>query len=186
MGGYKDLRVWQLARDIVMEVHKMTLTLPKFEMYEEGAQIRKWNKNVKATMVEGYPEYASYKGTARLSPGTDRTALAGASSRHGGPSFDPLGMVRPPIWIGQRNEGERVRALDLLFIRRSVVGTNRSDRCREYARQAMARFQAAPRAACLVVSPISIPWRASPASASRSCYTRFCCNVLRLIWRKLS
>ena len=54
MGGYKDLRVWQLARDIVMEVHQMTLTLPKFEMYEEGAQIRKSSKNVKSTIVEGY------------------------------------------------------------------------------------------------------------------------------------
>ena len=54
MGGYKDLRVWQFARDIVMEVHKMTFTLPKFELYEEGAQIRKSSKNVKATIVEGY------------------------------------------------------------------------------------------------------------------------------------
>jgi four helix bundle protein len=54
MGGYKDLRVWQLARDIVIEVHKMTMTLPKFEMYEEGAQIRKSSKNVKSTIVEGY------------------------------------------------------------------------------------------------------------------------------------
>jgi len=54
MGGYKDLRVWQLSRDIVIEVHKMTMTLPKFEMYEEGAQIRKSSKKVKSTIVEGY------------------------------------------------------------------------------------------------------------------------------------
>ena len=54
MGGYKDLRVWQLAREIVMEVHQMALTLPKFEMFEEGAQIRKSSKNVKSTIVEGY------------------------------------------------------------------------------------------------------------------------------------
>jgi four helix bundle protein len=32
----------------------MTLHLPKFEMYEEGSQIRKSSKNVKATFVEGY------------------------------------------------------------------------------------------------------------------------------------
>ena len=54
MGGYKDLKVWQLARDIIIEIHKMTMTLPKFEMYEEGAQIRKSSKNVKSTIVEGY------------------------------------------------------------------------------------------------------------------------------------
>src|SRR5689334_24929337 len=32
----------------------MTLKLPKFELYEEGAQIRKSSKNVKSTIVEGY------------------------------------------------------------------------------------------------------------------------------------
>jgi four helix bundle protein len=33
----------------------MTLTkLPKFEMYEEGSQIRKSSKSVKSTIVEGY------------------------------------------------------------------------------------------------------------------------------------
>lgn len=53
--SYKDLEVWQLARTLVVEIHKMTLTkLPKFEMYEEGAQIRRSSKSVKAALVEGY------------------------------------------------------------------------------------------------------------------------------------
>ena len=53
--SYKNLEIWQLARDLVIDIHAMTLNkLPKFEMFEEGAQIRKSSKSVKSTMVEGY------------------------------------------------------------------------------------------------------------------------------------
>jgi len=52
--SYKKLEIWVLANELVLEIHAMTLTLPKFEMYEEGAQIRKSSKNVKATIVQGY------------------------------------------------------------------------------------------------------------------------------------
>jgi four helix bundle protein len=52
--SYKNLEIWKLAREIVIEVHKMTLTLPKFEMFEEGTQIRRSSKTVKACIVEGY------------------------------------------------------------------------------------------------------------------------------------
>jgi len=44
-----------LARKLVVDIHKMTLTkLPKFEMFEEGSQIRRSMKSVKSTVVEGY------------------------------------------------------------------------------------------------------------------------------------
>lgn len=36
------------------EVHNMTLNLPKFEMYEEGSQIRRSSKSTKSNIVEGY------------------------------------------------------------------------------------------------------------------------------------
>ena len=53
--SYKNLEIWKLADEVVVEIHEMTLTrLPKFEMYEEGAQIRRSSKSVKATIVEGY------------------------------------------------------------------------------------------------------------------------------------
>ncbi len=32
----------------------MTLTLPKFEMFKEGSQIRRSSKSVKSNLVEGY------------------------------------------------------------------------------------------------------------------------------------
>jgi four helix bundle protein len=53
--SYKKLEIWQLSREVVIDVHKMTLTqLPKFEMYEEGSQIRRSSKSIKTNIVEGY------------------------------------------------------------------------------------------------------------------------------------
>ncbi len=53
--SYKKLEIWQIARELVIDIHKMTLCkLPKFEMFEEGGQIRKSIKSVKSTIVEGY------------------------------------------------------------------------------------------------------------------------------------
>lgn len=52
--SYRKLQIWTLAREVVMEVHAMTMNLPKFEMYEEGSQIRKSSKTTKAAIVEGY------------------------------------------------------------------------------------------------------------------------------------
>lgn len=53
--SYKNLEIWQLSRDIVSEIHEMTLSkLPKFEMYEVGNQIRRSCKSTKSNIVEGY------------------------------------------------------------------------------------------------------------------------------------
>ena len=52
--SYKKLEIWQLAKELVIEIHQMTLKLPKFEMFEEGQQIRRSIKSVKSTIVEGY------------------------------------------------------------------------------------------------------------------------------------
>ncbi len=53
--SYKKLEIWQLSRTLVIDIHKMTLTkLPKFEMFEEGSQIRRSVKSVKSNIVEGY------------------------------------------------------------------------------------------------------------------------------------
>ena len=53
--SYRDLEIWKVSRELVIDIHRMTLTnLPKFELYEEGAQIRRSSKSVKSTIVEGY------------------------------------------------------------------------------------------------------------------------------------
>ncbi len=53
--SYRDLEIWKLARQMAVAVHRMTLQdLPKFEMYEEGSQIRRSAKSICANIVEGY------------------------------------------------------------------------------------------------------------------------------------
>ena len=53
--SYTSLEIWKLAREVVIQVHEMTLTqIPKFEMYEMGSQIRRSSKSIKANIVEGY------------------------------------------------------------------------------------------------------------------------------------
>lgn len=52
--SYKKLQIWMLAREIVIEVHQMSLILPKFELYEEGSQIRRSTKSTKSAIVEGF------------------------------------------------------------------------------------------------------------------------------------
>ena len=53
--SYKKLEIWQIADELVIKIHRMTLQeLPAFEMYEEGSQIRRSIKSVKSSIVEGY------------------------------------------------------------------------------------------------------------------------------------
>jgi len=52
--SYRNLQIYQLAHTLAVEVHQMSLTLPKFERYEEGQQIRRSSKSVSSNIVEGY------------------------------------------------------------------------------------------------------------------------------------
>lgn len=53
--SYRDLEIWRMARELLVVVHKMTLEkLPKFEMFEEGSQIRRSAKSISSNIVEGY------------------------------------------------------------------------------------------------------------------------------------
>lgn len=52
--GYEKLEIYKLSYELAIKVHQMTLTLPKFEMYEEGSQIRRSAKSIPANIVEGY------------------------------------------------------------------------------------------------------------------------------------
>ncbi|KPJ73273.1 hypothetical protein AMJ52_03950 [candidate division TA06 bacterium DG_78] len=52
--GYKKLKIYQVSHKLALEVHKMTLDLPKFELYEEGSQIRRSSKSVSSNIVEGF------------------------------------------------------------------------------------------------------------------------------------
>ena len=53
--GYQRLEVWLLARDLSVDIHRMTLEqLPRFELHEVGSQVRRSAKSIRANIVEGY------------------------------------------------------------------------------------------------------------------------------------
>ena len=54
MKSYKDLEVYQLSYNLAIEIHKMSLELPKYEIYEQGSQIRRSSKGIKDAIAEGY------------------------------------------------------------------------------------------------------------------------------------
>lgn len=59
--SYKDLEIYQLAHRLAVEVHQVSLVLPKFEAYEEASQLRRAAKSVPANIVEGFGR-RRYKG----------------------------------------------------------------------------------------------------------------------------
>lgn len=54
MKSYRELEVYKDSKRLAIQVHKLSLSLPKFELYEEGSQIRRSSKAVTAAIVEGY------------------------------------------------------------------------------------------------------------------------------------
>ena len=55
MSSYRDLEIWKLARELSNRIHAMTMKeLAKFELYEEGSQIRRASKSIRHNIVEGY------------------------------------------------------------------------------------------------------------------------------------
>jgi hypothetical protein len=41
MSSYPDLEIYHLAYSLALKIHKLTLGLPKYEMFEQGSQIRR-------------------------------------------------------------------------------------------------------------------------------------------------
>ena len=54
MKSYRDLDIYKESYTLALDVHKLSLKLPKHEMYETGSQIRRSSKSVSANIVEGY------------------------------------------------------------------------------------------------------------------------------------
>jgi len=52
--SYRDLDIYKKARTLAKEIHEISLKFPKFEMYEEGSQIRRSSKSIRGNIVEGF------------------------------------------------------------------------------------------------------------------------------------
>lgn len=54
MKSYRDLDIYKRAYTLAIDVHKMSMKLPKYELYEQGSQIRRSSKSIKDNIAEGY------------------------------------------------------------------------------------------------------------------------------------
>ena len=54
MKSYKDLDIYNLSFEYAIEIHKITLKLPNYELYEVGSQLRWSSKSIVNNIVEGY------------------------------------------------------------------------------------------------------------------------------------
>jgi four helix bundle protein len=52
--SFKDLEIYQLSFKLAIELHELSLGFPKFEIFEEGSQIRRSSKSIPATIAEGW------------------------------------------------------------------------------------------------------------------------------------
>jgi len=52
--SYRDLDIYLLAHELAVVIHKFSLRLPRYELYETGSQLRRSSKSVSANIVEGY------------------------------------------------------------------------------------------------------------------------------------
>ena len=50
--SYRELEIYQLSYELAMQIHRMSLKLPKYELYEEGSQIRRSSKGICSCIVD--------------------------------------------------------------------------------------------------------------------------------------
>ena len=54
MNSYRDLEIYNIAYELALEIHHLSMKLPKYELYEQGSQIRRAAQSIKDNIVEGY------------------------------------------------------------------------------------------------------------------------------------
>ena len=52
--SFEDLEVNQKLSGLHLDIHKLTLTFPKFELHELGSQLRRSSNSVPANLAEGW------------------------------------------------------------------------------------------------------------------------------------
>lgn len=66
MESYRDLEIYHESKRLAIEIHLMSLHLPKFEIYEEASQVRRSSKAVTSMIFEGFarrrykPDYVKH------------------------------------------------------------------------------------------------------------------------------
>lgn len=79
--GFKQLKVWQKAYELTLEVYRVTKIFPKEEIYGLTSQLQRAIVSVPANIAEGYErnykkEYLQFLYIAKGSPGEVETYLS--------------------------------------------------------------------------------------------------------------
>ena len=59
MGHYRDLRAWQVAHELAMEVHDVVSGFPRHERFELSSQLKRAVLSVPANLAEGQGRYGA-------------------------------------------------------------------------------------------------------------------------------
>ncbi|CEJ67929.1 hypothetical protein BN1195_00211 [Chryseobacterium oranimense G311] len=59
--SYQKLHIYNIAFELSIETHHLSLKLPKYELYELGSQLRRSSDSVVTNIAEGYGR-KNYKG----------------------------------------------------------------------------------------------------------------------------
>lgn len=59
--SYNKLDIYNIAFELFIEIHQLSLQLPKYELYELGSQLRRSADSVVTNIAEGYGR-TNYKG----------------------------------------------------------------------------------------------------------------------------
>jgi four helix bundle protein len=62
---FKDLEVWQAARELRKEIYRLARTLPEFEKFGLAGQLRRASTSVTANLAEGFGRFG-YQENAQL------------------------------------------------------------------------------------------------------------------------
>lgn len=54
LNSFRELRVYQELRSLHLQVNRLSLEFPKFEMYELGSQVRRSSNSAPALLAEGW------------------------------------------------------------------------------------------------------------------------------------
>ena len=54
MKSYADLDIYKISYSLALDVHRLSMKLPKYELYETGSQVRRSSKSIPSNIVEGY------------------------------------------------------------------------------------------------------------------------------------
>jgi four helix bundle protein len=110
--SYRDLVVWQKAKQLSLAVYRLTKAFPREEIYGLTSQLRRAAVSVVSNIAEGQGrntigEFLQFLGHARGSLSELQTQLEIASE---------LGYIKPTDFEKIEDEAEHVRAMILRLI----------------------------------------------------------------------